>query len=119
MGLKVHAAFAGIPPVELLMVVHVVGLVLKFSLNAETFDSTPPDAVTCVARPHRQIDAMEGETVTAEGKGRTITFTVVLFAQPLFGPPEASVAVTVYVVFTTGFAPTVAPTNDPGVHRYV
>ena len=77
-GLNVQAAFAGMPPVELLIFVHELVAALKFSLIAETFGSTPPLAVNKVAGELIHTVAVAGVTSTADGKGLTCTVTVPL-----------------------------------------
>ena len=117
MGRWVHAASTGVLPTELLKVNHPLEAPLKFSDIAEILVSNPPVALSNVAVPPIQTVAVDGVTVTAVGNGLTATFTVPIVEQPLLGPPELSVAVTVYVVLVTGFTPTSVPDKLPGVHK--
>lgn len=118
MGRNVQAASSGVFPTELLYVSQLFVNPLKFSLMAVIFDSTPPVALSSVAVPPIQTVDADGVTVTAVGNCRTDTFTVPTVEQPLNGPPETSVAVTVYVVVVTGFTPTSVPARLPGFHKY-
>ena len=81
MGLKVQAALAGVPPLELFIFVHELVAALKFSLKAETFDSVPPLAVSKVVAPLIHTVPVAGVTVTAVGIGLTSTLRVPVVEQ--------------------------------------
>ena len=80
----VHAALAGVPPVELFTVVQAGLATLKFSVNMVygvcEFDVAEEERATDVPS---QIVAGDAEAVTPVGRGLTVTVRVaVAFEQP-------------------------------------
>ena len=78
----VHAALAGVPPVELLTVVHAGLAALKFSVNMVygVAELDVADAFSATVVP-AQIAVGETEAVTLVGTGLTVATTAVRVAE--------------------------------------
>ena len=102
-GREVQAAFAVVPPVDVLVVDQAPSPELKFSLKTvvPTFVAAPVRFTV----PPVHTDVLLGMAVTAVGADltKTVTVDVPVIAQPVLVP------VTVYVVVLVGLAVTTAP----------